>query len=401
MTAVAAHREHRTQDDDRAPTGTASIERMARLAVLAVVVLGALHYLMPGGPVDAGAHHDHGAHLTWHALLRRASTIPIGIAAVAGGMRMGALAATLATVIYVPHAFFADALSRLLGLRIHADPSSSIERVSEIFTYVVLGLVLGALADRAKRERVRATSLDVRLQQTEASLARAERLSSLGELVAGVAHEIRNPLAALVTTGEMLSDAYPEGHPRHRMARLHMDELDRLGRVVERFLSFARPSAPRRHMVAIADVVERAKLLLESTARQADVEIVAMPTDVRASVDDEQLVQVLLNLGLNAIQASEKGSEIEISSTVDDAGHVHIDVQDRGRGIPSELTERVFDPCFTTRPDGSGLGLSIATRIAFAHDGTLTLRPREGGGTVASLVLPDAKESNPSAERAP
>jgi signal transduction histidine kinase len=383
-----------------APAKRPPVDRIAVVAVAAVVVLGAFHYAMPGGSMDAGAHHDHGAHLTWHAILRRASTIPIGIAAVAGGMRMGALAAALATVIYLPHAFFADAFSRVLGVRIHADPSSSIERISEIVTYVALGLLLGALTDRAKRERVRATHLDVRLQKTEAELARAERLSSLGELVAGVAHEIRNPLAALVTTGEMLSDAYPEGHPRHRMARLHMDELGRLGRVVERFLSFARPSTPRRHTVAVADVVERATLLLESTARQSEVTIVAHPTTARASVDDEQLVQVLLNLGLNAIQASEKGSTVEIGTSSDEHGRIHIDVSDRGRGVPNELAERVFDPCFTTRPDGSGLGLSIATRIAFAHDGTLTLQPRDGGGTVASLVLPGENRATDREERA-
>lgn len=362
--------------------------RIAWAALFTIVALGALHYIVGGASAEHALHGHADMHPASHAILRRASTIPIAIAALMGGLSLGLIASGIAVAIYAPHAFFADVLTRATGLTIHADPSSLTERVSEVVTYLTLGALLGALADRVKRERARAATLDVRLQRTERELARAERLSSLGELVAGVAHEIRNPLTALITTGEVLKDAIRDDDPRHRMASLHMEELHRLGRVVERFLSFARPSAPNRRETSIHALLERAQALLESTGRQSDVEVTVAPTDAHASLDEDQLLQVVLNLGLNAIQASPAGATVELAAEVDDAGVVRLLVKDRGRGVPSELSERIFDPCVTTRADGSGLGLSIASRIAFAHDGALSLAPREGGGTIATLTLP-------------
>jgi signal transduction histidine kinase len=332
---------------------------LTAVALLAIAGMLAIHY---------GTHGQHGT----HALLRRLLYLPIVALAVLHGTRAGALAGMTVSLLYLPHAFFAAKL----GLHVHEDPSPMVEKVADLLLYVVLGALVGYGVDRARS-----------LVEARRQLETAARLSALGELAAGIAHEVRNPLTSLRTTAEILAEAYPEGHARHRMARLHLEELDRLDAVVGRFLDFAKPSEPSPGPVEARDLLERVRDLLVATARKDSVEIEVEAEDLTFTADRDLLLQAMLNLGLNAVQASPAGGRVRLAAA--EAGdRVALTVDDDGAGVPRELGQRVFDPCVTSRADGTGLGLSVATRIAFAHGGALTFAPREHGGTRFSLTLP-------------
>lgn len=354
------------------------------ISALAILLLAVGHYVAR----DGGHSMEAGGDILPHALFRRLSYLPIAALAVMHGVKGGGLAAGGATFLYMPHAFLAPALSRWTGLSIAADPSPLVEKVSEIVLYFALALVVGFAVDRARLARARLIRVSQQLDEVTDTLRRAERLSALGELTAGIAHEVRNPLTALRTTAELLVEAYPEGHARHRMAILHLEEIDRLDGVVRRFLSFSSPRLPERKVRDLREIVARVNHLLQSTAKQKSIAIEIEGGPPRhAEVDAEQIVHVLLNLGLNAIQVSPAGGKVRFA--VEDQGEeLVVCVLDEGPGVDPAIGERIFDPCVTTRPGGSGLGLSVASRIAEAHGGRLVFRAREGGGARFELRLP-------------
>jgi two-component system sensor histidine kinase HydH len=360
------------------PFGGALREPWTAVSVASIAAIVAVHYLVHGGDLT-------------HAVLRRLPYLPIGLLAVRHGLRGGLLAGVSVAVLYLPHAFFAQALSSALGIHIHADPSPAVEKLSELILYVALGALVGTAVDAARRSQTALGEVRRDLVRTTEDLRRAERLGALGELAAGIAHEIRNPLTALRTTAELLAEAYPEGHKRHRMAQLHLSELDRLDLVVQKFLDFARPKPPAVEDVDATALLGRAQALLETTARDKSISI-----DIRADeglllrADPDLLLQVLLNLGLNAVQHSQAGGEVVLGAMSDDETQ-RLTVEDSGDGVAPEVSETLFDPCVTTRPDGSGLGLSIASRIIEAHGGQLSFTAREGGGTRFQVILPRAQ----------
>jgi signal transduction histidine kinase len=350
-------------------------EPWTAVSVVSIAAIVLVHYV------------SHGSDLT-HAVLRRLPYLPIGLLAVRHGLRGGLLAGVSVAALYLPHAFFAEALSGALGIHVHADPSPAVEKLSELILYVALGALVGTAVDSARRSQTALGQVRRDLVRTTEDLRRAERLSALGELAAGIAHEVRNPLTALRTTAEMLAEAYPEGHKRHRMAELHLSELDRLDQVVQKFLDFARPKPPAVVDVDAAPLLERAQALLQTAARDKGVDVrTDAPTALLLRADPDLLLQVLLNLGLNALQHSPEGGTVALGATVAD-GVQRLTVDDGGGGVAPEVAETLFDPCVTTRPDGSGLGLSIASRIVEAHGGQLAFAPRPQGGTRFEVLLP-------------
>jgi signal transduction histidine kinase len=187
----------------------------------------------------------------------------------------------------------------------------------------------------------------------------------------------------------MFLDDYPEGHERRRMAELNFEEVKRLEGVVGRFLKFARPGEPSREPVAVRELLEKTEALAGSTARQRDVQLVVSPPAAvtRVTADGDQLVQVLLNLVLNAVEVSPAGGTVTVKGRVEDGACV-LTVDDEGPGVPEDLRERVFDPFFTTRAEGTGLGLSIASQIVLAHSGALACEAADGGGGRFVVRLP-------------
>jgi two-component system, NtrC family, sensor kinase len=238
------------------------------------------------------------------------------------------------------------------------------------------------------------------LKQSQDTLRRADRLSSLGLLTAGLAHEIRNPLVAIRTFTQLLPERYDDADFREGFQGLALKEVDRICGLINDLLSFARPSRPNVAEENMNDVVDGIARILETEAKEKAVEIkrdfaLNLP---RVWIDREQMKQVFMNLILNAIQAMGEGGSIFISTRLtsrNDTGHagqfVQVEVRDTGVGIPPENLDHIFDPFFTSKEEGSGLGLSISHQIVQEHGGYVTVESKVGAGTTFFINLPIGK----------
>lgn len=358
--------------------------RMVLTAWLPCLFITILHY---GTPTHHGWIHD---------VARRLYYLPILFAAFSGGVRSGISVSVFASLIYFPHAF-TSLVSR--------DPADALEKGLEILLYNIVAVVAGLLVDRERKERDKQEQLAKKLsdaleeqQRIESQLIRAGRLGALGELTAGIAHEIKNPLHALKGTAEILRDVVPKDAPERQMLDLHIGEIDRLAQTAERFLTFARPAPADRRPLDLRDVVGRVVSLVETQARKEGIETVAPPypgdTPPIVQGDADQLTQLLLNIAINGIQAMAppRGGTLTFSLDRERRGErlvYVVRVANTGPQIPQDQLERIFDPFFTTKDSGTGLGLSIVSRIADQHDGVLSVRNLpDGKGVEFSLTLP-------------
>jgi two-component system sensor histidine kinase AtoS len=223
-------------------------------------------------------------------------------------------------------------------------------------------------------------------------LIRADRLAAMGELTAGVAHEVRNPLGIIRASVQLVEDAHGDESRIREATTIIKQEIDRLDRVIKALLDFGRPSAPTLRPTNVEDVVSDVVLFTRRFARQAHVDI---DTEYAAGLplvlaDADQLKQVLVNLVSNAVQAMEPtGGSIRIR-VWDDDGLVFLSVADTGPGIPEDDLQRVFDPFYSTRDDGTGLGLTIVHRIIDQHGGRIEVVSEPGEGTTFTVALPAA-----------
>lgn len=346
-------------------------------------------------------HYRTTVEFAWaHDVLRRLYYLPILFAAFSVGVRGGISVSVFASLIYFPHAF--------LSL-VARDPGDALEKGLEIILYNIVAVVAGLLVDREREERAKQQRLAAKLsdalaeqRRIEAQLIRAGRLGALGELTAGIAHEIKNPLHAMKGTAEILRDVVPPDAPERKMLDLHLEEIDRLAQSAERFLTFARPSPPDRRPVNPLEIVDRVVSLVEAQARREEVRTMVRPYEgtarPRVSGDPEQLTQLLLNLAINGVQAMAGGigGELAFSIGAERQGerkYFAVRIANTGPQIPEEQLERIFDPFFTTKDAGTGLGLSICARIADQHEGYLSVRnlPEEGGVEFA-LLLPEERD---------
>lgn len=242
--------------------------------------------------------------------------------------------------------------------------------------------------------------LRAQLSQSQALIARQEKLASLGALGAGVAHEIRNPLTAIKIRLFSLRKSLPPEFADNEDARTIGEEINRLERIVKDFLQFARPAEPELVRIPaerlIRDVKEFMKLQLEQTAIDLKVEV-ARPAWVFA--DTYQLKQVLINLIQNSAESVGKQGVITLGLKTEAGAFgggtqpgAILSVADTGKGIPAEVQKRLFDPFFTTKEGGTGLGLAIAARIIEKHGGLLRYKTEIDRGTTFELVLPEARD---------
>lgn len=229
-----------------------------------------------------------------------------------------------------------------------------------------------------------------REKSLEEKLALSTKLAALGEMAAGVAHQVRNPLVVMKVSSEMLRDNFTVNENAQKygkLTRLIVDEIDALNLVVSNFLDFARPRKVTRATCDVRAAVEFALQSLPVERFPGVTVRTVIPEAVRSFAMDKNLVtQALSNLVLNALQASRPGGAVEVRCSTED-GSLRIEVEDWGEGMNEETMRCVFDPFFTTRDSGMGLGLSIVHRIIENHGGTIDVRSCPGSGSTFSVVL--------------
>ncbi len=234
-------------------------------------------------------------------------------------------------------------------------------------------------------------------------LDRAERLAVAGQLAAGVAHEIRNPLTAIRSTVQYLLSGCPETDPKHTLMEGLLSEVDRINGTIDGLLSLTRSRDLEVGEVDLADILDQILILVAVQAEQLGVAIIREPHDRGLLVrgDSRQLKQVFLNLLLNALQAMPDGGTLTVSLGRVRSGLTHqgppwalVTIVDTGVGIPPDQLDKIFDPFFTTKREGTGLGLSVSYWIVQRHDGELDLASEPGKGTVVSVRLPLAPALN-------
>jgi signal transduction histidine kinase len=219
------------------------------------------------------------------------------------------------------------------------------------------------------------------------TLEHKERLAAVGQVAAGVAHELRNPLATIRLRTQMVGRASTDPDVQ-RSVTMMLQEIARLDDMVERLLSFSRPIALRLLTIDAADLVATSLAAIADTARQSGVTVHAPPgpPGLRLVCDPDRLRQVLDNVLQNAVEATPVGGRVTVTIHAAD-GEVVISVSDQGTGVTDAVAARVFDPFFTTKPSGTGLGLSIAYEIVRAHEGRLEIGNGPSAGATVSIAL--------------
>lgn len=248
--------------------------------------------------------------------------------------------------------------------------------------------------DTIERMSVSVSAVLQRLRQTERDALRAEQLAWVGQMAAGIAHEIRNPLAAIKLLVQAASDRPGGPALRPRDFRVLEEEIARLETIVAGFLDFARPPRPDPRAVDVIDLTAKVIDGLEVRSELQGVTIAVESTKepVIARADPNQLRQVLLNLLFNAFDAQPRGGNVQVVAKIDQTNptgqQLLVTVQDSGPGLPPDVGDRIFEPFVSTKESGLGLGLSICRRIAEAHGGTLTAANRPEGGATFTLRIP-------------
>jgi PAS domain S-box-containing protein len=230
-------------------------------------------------------------------------------------------------------------------------------------------------------ERRRGESERKRLR---AKLLHSERLSALGEMAARIAHEVRNPLVSIGAAAQVVEEELPTDSPVLAEVRAISREVKRLDAIVTDFLRFARPRRADRRAVDLVPVLRESVDLVRAKAQKNELIMQTDPSLI-ARCDPDAIKQVLLNVLLNAVEAAPGPVECEARSLGD---QVVLTVADRGPGVPDSARRRIFDPFFSTKSRGTGLGLAVSKQIVDEHNGRIRLLPRRGGGTRVVIELP-------------
>jgi two-component system, NtrC family, sensor kinase len=266
--------------------------------------------------------------------------------------------------------------------------------------YSALRVMYGEIEEGKKKLRDKINELEQKnteLKQTQGELIASEKLASLGRLSAGVAHEIGNPLSAISGYVEVLKrrPSDPAGTKYQYLGDIER-EVQRLDKIIKTLLEYSRPKKYEHRILDINSVIRDS---IDIIQRQGILHNISLNEELcedslQIEADPHQLSQVIINLILNAKDATADRGEIKISSGVDSDEDVYIRVGDNGAGIPSGLLDQIFDPFFTTKEPGkgTGLGLSVSQRIVEAFGGTMTVRSEEGKGTLFTLTLPRLRD---------
>lgn len=228
------------------------------------------------------------------------------------------------------------------------------------------------------------------IKAREKRLQRTDRLAALGEMAAGLAHEIRNPLASLSGAAQFLEESAPLQPEERRLLQIISRESDRLNDITKSFLLYAKPEGKKIQKISILEEIESVLSLITQRKKLPEANVkTEILANLQFEVDPSQFRQVLLNLLLNAYHAlPHKDGRISIKGTTEEGDHLVLKISDNGSGIRPEDLSKVFNPFFSTRPDGTGLGLAIVHRLVNEWNGDITVDSEQGKGSTFTLYLP-------------
>jgi two-component system sensor histidine kinase PilS (NtrC family) len=303
------------------------------------------------------------------------------------------------------HEVFGESIKGIFG---HTDDlrEGPIRFDGELIKKDGLRLILGMTASLLKDEKdsvrgIILTFQDItKIVEMEERVRRQERLATIGSLAAGIAHEIRNPLASLSGSIQVLRKDLDLKGDNQRLMDIVLREAERLNTIITEFLEYARPKASSIEEIFLSSLVDETIVLLRNNKNfREDIKITCeVASSVRVQADPQRLRQVFWNLLINGCQAMPKGGEIRISATPsspnnDDTEWLRVTITDSGQGIARDDIDKIFYPFFTTKTGGTGLGLAIVYRILEDHGATIDVESEPGKGTRFIIMLPMAEEA--------
>lgn len=353
------------------------------LVVSLILLVTVLHYLTST------------LHAPFHDIYRRLYYLPIVLGGVWFGLRGGLLVALAVSLLYLPHMLW----------QLVPSHGNLLEQVLELLLYHVVGGVTGLLSQRERKQQQLYRQTAERLERSyaqlrhqadeliaaETQLRRKERLSVLGEMSAGLAHEIRNPLGSIRMAAEVVTEGLSEKDQRYEFGQILQKESQRLNNVLEDFLGVVRGPLEETEDVSLAHLLGQLQLQLAATADKAGIAISVDADDTRVRLVTAPLQQALLNLGQNAVQAMSGGGTLTLAAQRMEH-QIEIEVTDTGEGIDADALEQVFNPFYTTRDEGTGLGLAIAQRLIERLGGQLSVASQPGVGTSFKVSIPLSEE---------
>lgn len=354
---------------------------------LVVAILTAIHY--------TNYHYE----MNYHILLQFAYYLPVIYAAMRFGPAGGIISGLVITLLILPF---------ILNFHFHAmAPSAMYTQWVEIGLINAIGWLTGFLIEqerKASRKYRLALIVQKELveklkqegqerERLEEEIRQTERLTALGHMSAGLAHEIRNPLGIMKVSIQLLAQEKGDDGVVSEYCRVLLEECERLNRLVSEFLTFARPKEPVHEQIALGKLLNEGVTLIQPALRQHHIELEQARTQVdeqEVEVDQDQIKQVILNILLNAIDAQGEGGVIHLEG-VRQEGFVGFAVSDEGPGISPDAMPYIYDPFFTTKEKGTGLGLSVVHRILDQHGGKIAIANRRDRGVRVEILLPFVK----------
>ncbi len=337
--------------------------KISIIGAITALTLG-IHYGWVLEPIFGDSHWIHAVH-------GRFCYIPIVVAASWFGIRGGLYVATVISVLVMPLIFNSQL----------SDHNFAGEMVEILFYFAIAGLT-GGLIERELQ--VRKNREDIRLQ-----LERSKQLSRVGQIAAGVAHEIKNPLASIKGAIEIVNDSQISDEEREEFNSILIKEVRRMDGTITEFLAFARPRETKLVRMNLSETLESSVKQMEVHAGREEISVFSdIQREIYINGDAEKIHEMILNILLNAVQVSPRVSTIRVMMEETAGRKVRIQFEDCGPGIEEKHLDKVFDPFFTTKSSGTGLGLAIVKGIVDTHDGEIQIKCRKDLGTIVEVLLP-------------
>ena len=363
------------------PGGVVNATVLKRVAIVlaAVAAVTAAHMLTPRSDFFL------------HSIFQHLYYVPIILGAVFFGWPGGLLTAACTAMCYLPHIQHWQ----------EVDPNYVLNQYAELGSFFLVGTVTGLLADRERRRTRQLEQKSVELVRANRELEnsfervkRADRLAAVGQLAAGLAHEIRHPLASIEGAVNVLTNPESPSDLQDEFRGIIKKECRRLAGLLKDLLDFARPRKPKLRRVDMAAGIDYVVTLAKSSGAASRIEIqTELPTDLPlVECDEEKIKQVLLNLLINGAQAMPQGGRVTVSAR-QEGSDLAVVISDEGPGVPENLKSRIFDPFFTTRESGTGLGLAVVQQIVMQHGGGIDVGRNDTGGARFTVRIPIRNES--------